>query len=138
MLNACACYLYYMEFDTPYVHLRIKNNILVGTYKRGIHINLEAAKTIVQSRIFFTGNKPMPSLIISHGIISMDKPARDYLASAEATAGLVASAIVVGSPFSAFLGRFFLKVHKPGTMPVKIFSNLSSAEKWLQQFIAAE
>ena len=123
-----------MELDTPYVHLRIKNNILVGAYKKDLRINLEVAKAIVQSRIFFTGNTKMPSLIISQGVITMDKPAREYLSSKEATEGLAASAIVVNSAFSSFLGNFFLSVNKTN-IPVKIFSDAVKAEEWLQQFI---
>ena len=123
-----------MEFDTPYVHLRIKDKILVGTYKKNIRINLEIAKEIVRARLSFTGNRKMPSLIISQGIVTIDKPAREYLSSDEATVGLVASAILVNSKFSSFLGNFFLNVNKT-KMPVKIFSDISNAEKWLQQFI---
>lgn len=123
-----------MELDTPYVHLRIKDKILVGTYKKNIRINLEIAKEIVRARLSFTGNRNMPSLIISQGIVTIDKPAREYLSSDEATVGLVASAILVNSKFSSFLGNFFLTVNKT-KMPVKIFSDISIAEKWLQQFI---
>lgn len=123
-----------MELDTPYVHLRIKDKILVGTYKKNIRINLEIAKEIVRARLSFTGNRNIPSLIISQGIVTIDKPAREYLSSDEATVGLVASAILVNSKFSSFLGNFFLTVNKP-KMPVKIFSEISKAEKWLQQFV---
>ena len=123
-----------MELDTPFVHISIKDKILVGTYKKNLRINLEIAKEIVRARLSFTGGKKMPSMIISQGVISMDKPAREYLASDEAIVGLAASAIVVNSPFSSFLGSFFLAVNKT-KMPVKIFADIPSAEKWLQQFI---
>jgi hypothetical protein len=123
-----------MELDTPYVHLRIRDKILVGTYKKNLRINLEIAKEIVRTRLSFTGGKKMPSLILSQGVISMDRPAREYLASEEATQGLVASAIIVNSAFSSFLGNFFMKVNRT-KMPVKIFYDISMAEKWLQQFI---
>lgn len=123
-----------MELESPYIHLCIKNNILVGTYKTDLHINLEAAKEIVLTRKRFIQHKRMPTLIISQGVVSMDKPARQYLSSVEATEGLTASAIVVNSVFSSFLGNFFLAVNKTN-MPVKIFSDTSRAEKWLQQFV---
>lgn len=123
-----------MELDTRFVHLCIKDKILVGTYKKNLRINFEIAKEIVCTRLSFTGGKKMPSMIISHGVISMDKPAREYLASDEATKGLAASAIIVNSTFSSFLGNFFLAVYKT-KMPVKIFADIPSAEKWLQQFI---
>lgn len=122
-----------MELDTPYVHLCIKDNILVGTYKKNLRINLEIARAIVHARKSFT-SRPMPSLIISQGVISMDKPAREYLASAEATRGLTAAAIIVHSAFSSFLGNFFLAVNKT-VLPVKIFTDIRKAENWLGQYI---
>lgn len=123
-----------MELDTPYVNLRIEDSILVGTYKKDLHIDLDIAKQIVQCRLAFTRGKKMPSLIISQGVVSMDKPAREYLASNEAVEGLAASAIIVNSPFSSLLGNFFLKVNKT-KIPVKIFSDIPKAEKWLRKFI---
>jgi len=124
-----------MELETPFFHLRIKDKILVGTYKKNIRINLEIARAIVSTRISFTGGENFPAIIISTGVISIDKPAREYLASDEGTRGLLASAIIVNSAFSSFLGNFFLTVNKPKKMPVKLFTNIVAAEKWLQQFI---
>jgi len=124
-----------MEFDSPFMHLLVKDKILVGTYKQNLRINLAVAKAIVQARISFTGGEEMPSLIDSKGVISIDKPAREYLASDEGTKGLSASAIVVNSTFSTFLGNFFLTVNRPQRMPVRIFTDVAAAEKWLKQFI---
>ena len=123
-----------MELESPYVHLSVRNKILVGTYRSGIHISLETARSIVATRKLFTGNLPMPSLIKSQGVISMDKAAREYLASPEATEGLTASAILVHSAFSSFLGNFFLSVNKT-SMPVKLFTDEAKAERWLRRFI---
>lgn len=123
-----------MELDTPYVHLCIKNKILVGTYKKNLRIDLEVAKEIVSARQTFTGTEKFATLIISQGVISINRPAREYLSSPEATVGLSASAIVVDTLFSSFLGNFFLAVNQT-TIPVKIFANTIDAEKWLQQFI---
>lgn len=123
-----------MELDTNYVHLLIKDKILIGTYKKNLRISLDVAKEIVRTRLSFTRGIPMPSMIISQGVVSMDKAAREYLASDEAIQGLTASAIIVHSSFSSFLGNFFLNVNKP-RIPVKIFYKRAGAEKWLQQFI---
>lgn len=104
------------------------------SYKTGLHINREIAHEIVSARLSFTEGKKMAAMLISQGVISMDKPAREYLASDEATEGLLATAIIVDSSFSSFLGNFFLMVNKT-KMPVKIFYDIPLAEKWLQQFI---
>ena len=122
-----------MELDTSYIHLCIQDGILIGTYKKNIHINLELAKQIVIDRIAFAGGKIMPSIIRSNGGVSIDRAARQYLSSAEGTAGLSASAIVANSPFHLFLGNFFTTVNQT-KMPVKIFSDMEQAKEWLQQF----
>lgn len=123
-----------MELETPYVHLCIRKGILVGTYKTNQQINLAAAKEIVSARKAFTGRRTLPALIVSQGLVSIDPDARRYLSSEEATAGLKASAIVVKSVFSSFLGNFFLQVHKTA-MPVKIFTDFEKAEQWLSRFL---
>jgi hypothetical protein len=123
-----------MEFDSPLVHLVIKDKILIGTYKKNLIINLEVAQQIVQQRMSFTRGKKLPAMIISHGVTSIDKPAREFLASEKGTEGLSATAIIVNSPFTKSMGNFFLIVNR-ARIPVKIFSNTSRAEKWLQQFV---
>ncbi len=119
--------------DTPYVKLEIKDNILYGTYKKGLKINLEIAKSIVSSRLEFTGGKDMLAVIYNQGVISMDKAARDFLASDAGTRGLKAAAMMLDSAFSSFLGNFYLSVNKP-PMPVRIFTNTEAAVKWLRRF----
>lgn len=123
-----------MELDTHYIHLAIENKILIGTYKNLVKIDLDAARHIVQERIRFAANRKMPAMIISGRLVSMDKPARDYLASAQGTEGLLACAIIVTSPFARLLGIYFMSVNKP-PIPVKIFRDTSKAEQWLQQYI---
>ena len=123
-----------MEYDTPFVHLRIKDNILIASYRKNLIINLDVAKEIVLQRQSFTRGQKMPVIIFCDGVTSIDKPAREYFASPNGTLGLSASAIIVNSPFSRFMGNFFLMVNKT-SIPVKLFSKTSQAEKWLQQFI---
>jgi hypothetical protein len=123
------------ELDTNYVHLELRDGMLVGTYKKGLKINLSIAREIVQSRLAFTDNKTLPALIFNQGVISMDKEARQFLSSADGIKGLKAAAIILDSPFGSFLGNFFLAVNKT-SMPVRIFTNAGSASKWLAQFIS--
>jgi len=122
------------ELDTSYVHLKIQEGIIIGTYKPGLKINLEIAKEIVHVRLTFTKHKSMPALINGQGVVSMDKAARDFFSSKNGIKGLKAAAIIVESPFSSFLGNFFLKVNKT-RLPVKLFTNSSTALSWLKKFV---
>jgi len=122
-----------MKTETPFLHLLIKEHILIGTYKKDLHIDLDVAQQIVRERISFTGGKKLPAMIMSQGVNSIDRPAREYLASDEGIQGLSATAIVVNSPFGRLMGNFFMMVHKT-RIPVKIFSNPRQAALWLRQF----
>ena len=118
-----------------YVNLEMYGNILIGTYKKGLKITLPIAKEIVIMRLIFTNNTDLPALILNQGVISMDKEARDFLSSKEGIKGLKAGAIVLDSPFSSFLGNFFIKISKP-KIPAKIFSNKEDALKWLEKYLS--
>lgn len=122
------------ELDTPYVHLKIDGGILIGTYKKGLKITLPIAREIIQTRKDFTEGRPYPALIYNQGVISMDKAAREFMSSEEGIKGLKAAAIILDSPFGSFLGNFFLMVNKT-SLPVKIFTTVAPALKWLSQFI---
>ncbi len=122
------------DLDLPYLNLTIESDILIGTYKDDIHITLSMAKDIVNNRLLFTEKKKMPCLIISKGVVSIEKSAREFLASTEGTEGLTASAIYVKSSFSSFLGNFFIIVNKT-EIPVKLFTDLKKAKKWLTKYI---
>lgn len=123
-----------MELETPYIHLRMEDKLLVGTYTYGLKIDLAIAKEIVRSRRAFTRDRELPALIISRGLVSIEKPAREYLASAAAITGLRAAAIVVDSAFGMVLGTLFRKVNQAG-MPVRVFTDEAKARKWLEQFV---
>jgi hypothetical protein len=121
-------------FETRYIRLHIQEGILIAYYKPGLHITLEVAKEIVQSRKEFTEGKSYPALVNSTGVVSIERAAREYFSSPEGTAGIKAAALIVNSPFSSFLGNFFLRVNKPG-MPAKVFTREQSALNWLQQYL---
>jgi hypothetical protein len=123
-----------MELATPYLQLYFKDGILIGHYIRKVHIDLAMAQEIVRTRLAFTKGKTYPTMILGHGIVSMNKPAREYLSSTAATEGLSATAIVVNSEFHRILGNFFISVNR-APMPVRIFKDMARAEKWLQKFI---
>lgn len=119
--------------DTLYVHFELQDDLLTGTFKKGLKINLEIAKEIVKTRLEFADHKPVVALILNQGVLGMDKKARDYLSSDEGIQGAIAGAIVLDTPFGSFLGNFYLAVTKP-KIPLRIFSKKEAALKWLQQF----
>jgi hypothetical protein len=119
--------------DTPYVHLELQDDLLIGTYKKGLKITLPMAKEIVKARLEFAEYKPVVALALNQGVRSMNKEARDYLSSEEGSRGLLAGAVVLDNPFSSFLGNFYLAVAKPA-IPSRSFTKKEAALKWLNKF----
>jgi len=119
--------------DTSYVYFELDDDLLIGSYKKGLKINLEIAKEIVKARLEFIDYKPKLTLVFNLGVISMDKKARDYLSSEEGVRGVIAGAIVLDSPVGSFLGNFYLSVSKP-KVPARIFTRKQDAIKWLSKF----
>jgi hypothetical protein len=122
------------QLDTPFVHFLTQDGLLIATYKKGLKVTLPIAQQIVESRLEFTHHKEMLVLIQSEGQVTMDKEARDFLASARGTEGLIAAAMVLRNPFDWALGSFFLHIRKPA-MPSRIFIRYSSAVKWLRNVV---
>jgi hypothetical protein len=118
---------------TPYVSFEIKDGIIHAAYKRGVKLNLDIARNIVAYRLEFTKGLIYPAIIFNQGVISIDKPARDFLSSAEGVKNLAAAALILDSAFGSFLGNFILSVTRPPLI-AKIFTKPELALKWLQQY----
>ena len=118
------------KLDTPFVSFEIEKDILIASYKPNARITLKDAKEIVASRMAFIEGKPMPTLILNHGIVKMDKKARDFFASPEGIAGVKCAALLLSSGFISLTTNFFLKVTKTKLL-VKTFTDKQEAIEWL-------
>jgi len=123
-----------MMEESNYVDLNLENRILIARYKSGSRIDLEAAKLILKERLDFTNNKDVPVMVIDSGLVSMDKPARDFLSSTDGVKGIKACAIISSSVVNSMLVNFILKISRPN-LPVKVFTNRATAEDWLKSFV---
>ncbi|MFZ1529655.1 MAG: hypothetical protein WAT19_12945 [Ferruginibacter sp.] len=121
------------KLDTPFVSFEIEKDILIASYKPNARITLKDAKEIVASRMAFIEGKAMPTLILNHGIVKMDKKARDFFASPEGIAGVKCAALLLSSGFISLTTNFFLKVTKTKLL-VKTFTNKQEAMEWLNFF----
>jgi hypothetical protein len=122
------------RIENEIIAYEIKNGILYGQYKVA-SINLEFAKTAVQLRKDFTNGLAYPNLVRGFDVISIEKKARDFFATPDATMGVLAGALITNSIFQATLANFFLKVSNP-KIPTKLFTDERKAIEWLEQYIA--
>lgn len=119
------------QFENDQIRMEVDDGILYATYKSGLKLSLEDARSIVNHRLELLEGQKLPVLIIDSGVVSMDKSARDYLSSEEGISGLKAAAIIENSLFSKMLINFFLRLTNP-KIQVKAFNNKEEALKWLK------
>ncbi|MDQ3191064.1 MAG: STAS/SEC14 domain-containing protein [Bacteroidota bacterium] len=100
-------------------------------------LTLDLAKNIVESRLKISDGITRPILIDIRNLVSVDKAAREYLASHEATFLLSAGAISFGSTFKNYMailaGNVFIKIDKPA-IPTKLFTEKDKALQWLRTY----
>ena len=122
------------ELKTEYVHLILEDGILIGQYAKDLHITKDIAEKCVKCRLSFIEGESYPTLADITQIAGIRKDGREYLSSDIAIQGVTAGAVLVNSPFSTFIGNFFLKITFTNTIPTQLFSSRASAIKWLQKF----
>lgn len=122
------------QCDTLYIHFSLEDGLLTATFKKGLKINLDIARKVVETRLKFTDHREIPVLIQSEGQVTMNKEARDFLASPKGTEGLVAVAMVLKDAFDWAVGSFFVHLRKPA-MPSRVFTRHDSAIRWLSDIV---
>jgi hypothetical protein len=128
-----ACRMDMLSFENEYAKCWIKEGILFFAYKEGVRIDINAAKKIIEARAQFQNDRYYPLLTDIRGVSYFEKPARDYFAT-EGTRLIRSTAILVGSPMSVLIARFYLSINKPA-IPTQIFTNRDEALKYLSAFV---
>jgi hypothetical protein len=118
--------------ENDVIRYEIKDGILIGVYKVKV-LDYSAAVSAVQLRKEFTGDKAFPNLAIGLDVMSIEKGARDYFTTKEATEGVLAGGLMSNSFFQVTLLNFFLRVGNP-KIPAKLFTNENEAIEWLSKY----
>lgn len=120
------------SFENEYARCWIDDGLLFFEYKKDVNIDIHAAKKIIHERTQFQNNQIYPLLTDIGGVNYFDKNARDYFAS-EGTRLIAAVAILVESPISRLIAKFYMSVNKP-VVPTSIFTDRKKALAFLQKF----
>lgn len=110
--------------------VEMENDIVCITFHHSIKLEENQAVEMVQLRKELTNNIPKHFILDGKNLTNVTKGARDYLASKDATDGIIAGAFLVDSPLTKILGNFFLKISKPNK-PSKLFTSKEEAIEWL-------
>tara|TARA_R110002050_G_scaffold24083_3_gene64252 strand:+ start:5727 stop:6107 length:381 start_codon:yes stop_codon:yes gene_type:complete len=116
-----------------YADYLLENGIVYVTYKKGVHINVEAAMQIVKDRLQIQNGESYPVLCDARQIDYADKPARDYLAI-EGSILINALAYVVNKPYMEMVTEFYVQTTKPVVVLQKTFLEISEALSFLKKF----
>ena len=119
--------------STCTLDLEDKNLIEVTTFKNA-SIEIPQVKEIHKALLTLTNSEPCYLLVLPAIGTTSSNEARQYAASIKKHKNIVAEAIVVNTLPLRLLASFFIKVNKP-RQKVKIFSNASSARRWLHEIM---
>ncbi len=103
------------------------------TFKSNVMIDGEAMWQIKEVIWELLDKKRHRTLIKADGFPHFTKDAREVSASAEYTKDVIAAVFVTDLLPYRLLGNFFIKMNKP-PIPMKIFSEVAEAQKWLAKF----
>lgn len=109
-----------------------EDGVAVTKVKPGAEIGLEEAKenSDITDAFYQERGEKFPLLIDSVDIKSMTREARQHFAVEDRQTGILAMAIIVGSPLSRIIANFFMGLQHQG-VPCKVFTDEEKARKWL-------
>lgn len=105
--------------------------ILFFTYAPKLEMTTEVARDIVASRLNYTGNQSVFTIIDVSNLKSTTKEARDYMSDRNGgLVGINAGAFLSNSVVTTVIVNLFLKINKP-SVPAKFFTSKDEALKWI-------
>ncbi|MES2590782.1 MAG: hypothetical protein V4608_02770 [Bacteroidota bacterium] len=119
--------------NNEYLKIELESGILIGTFKSE-SVDIDIAHTITNFRLEIQSGRNYPIISNIKAIKNISKEARDFMASEEGCEGVIAAALLIDSSIGQIIGNFFIKINKP-LRPTKIFTDESSAQKWLAKFL---
>lgn len=121
------------HLTNDYADYSFKDGIVHVTYKKGVYINLRAAKKVVADRLHFQQGNSFPVLCNASGIVFANKPGRDYLA-VEGSALITAVAYIVDHLYMQMVTGFYVQITKPVIPIQQAFDNVEDALTFLHKF----
>ncbi|NQT62687.1 MAG: hypothetical protein HQ556_06990 [Candidatus Marinimicrobia bacterium] len=117
--------------------LLAENGIIHQNHFPESEVTLEDVKQELAIYPILSNNRKICVLIDLSNVKSVEKQARDYLASDATSEFVLATALVAPTMVSRVLGNFFLGLNKP-PIPVKLFRSKEEGLEWLMQLISSQ
>ena len=120
-----AAEIYLRKDGIMHVHIMVKNSF-----------ELQHSMQIVEARTKLAENKPYPILYTTeHTFVTPSPEVKQYVASEERSALVLADAFVIKSLPQRLAAKMFSNFNKP-VRPSKFFSNEADAILWLKEFVS--
>ena len=110
----------------------IKEGILFIKRSVRVQYTAETLNAHVMDRLAYTEGFSFPLVIYGQDMVSMDKPARDFMVG-ECAKNTLSRAFVVEKPQGRLQLNFFTNTYKQ-PVPTEIFDSLEQAIEWSKQF----
>lgn len=111
------------------------NGIIHQSHYPQSEVTIKDVKKEVATYPILSNNRKVFVLIDLSNVKSVEKRARDYLASDATAKFVLAAALVTPTMVSKVMGNFFLGLNKP-QIPVKLFISKEDGVEWLMQLIS--
>ena len=118
-----------MIHENAYAVYALSNNLLYVSFKKGIHITLAVAQTIVQDRLLLQGYQDYNVICDISEITHIESNAREYL-SHYGSNMLLHVALVSTQSTAQTMAEFYVDINAP-TVSTVLFSSIEEAENYL-------
>lgn len=108
--------------------------ILVQSYNDNAELTLDDALEDFALYSHLNRSVRRPVLVDIRNIRSVERKARAYYSSKEATKYLTAAALLIGNPVSRIIGNFYLGLNKTA-FPFRLFTRQEEAIVWLKSYL---
>jgi hypothetical protein len=110
----------------------IKDGLLFIKRLKRTHYTIERLKENVLVRVAYTDGISYPAVLFGKDILSMDKPAREYLSN-EGAKNILSRAFVLEKSQGKLQLHFFIPTNKQA-IPIEIFDEMEPAIEWSKQY----
>ena len=113
-----------------------EHGILVQTYKENTDLTFEDAQADFESYSKLCEECKLPVLIDMENVKSVEREARAFYSSEQATKYITAAALLITNPVNRIIGNFYMGLNKTA-FPFRLFTEKEKAIQWLKNFLLA-
>ena len=112
--------------------LEIRDEIVFATFPKGLKLDLDKTKKMVEERLALQAGKCYPLVLHLNGFISNSKDARKYMSN-EGIKDILMGAIIVKKKYEEVVINVLLNIDRPA-IPVKVFLQEHDAIRWINEY----